>query len=252
MTFWSVAIVGLFLPLFPFSMLFNMLLRHFESPLLRASLILAWPQLGVLLLSLMQGGPPGWAVVWAVSTSALYALRVVAVRDVFVWTSFLATSSLALLWVSAAGNTDHMMLAIYALAFSLPLVLLVFLADGLKQRYGGTYAGAVNSLAFALPRMSSLVVLVVLAVIATPVFPGFAVLLSMVTTTVSVFQEAALIVLAIWFAWSWAAARLLQALLVGDSEQQHVEDFSPLATGLYGIALAALLVLGIWLIGVLR
>lgn len=251
MSFWSVAVVGLFLPLFPLSMLSNMLLRRIESPLLLAILIFVWPQIGVLLLNLMDGSPSRWVVVWALFTSVLYALRMVAVHDMIVWSIFLFTSSLALFWIFAIENLDHTMLAIYALSFSAPLAMFVFLADSLKRRYGGTYAGAVNGLVFTLPRISSLAVLIVLAVIATPTFPGFAVLLSLLTVTATMSHGASLAVLAIWFLWSWAAALLLKELLVGDVRRPYERDFGTFTTGFYGILLGALLVFGIWLVGVI-
>lgn len=251
MAYWSVAIAGLFFPLFPFSMFFNALLRRLGGPLLRALLILGWPQAGVLALSAMQGDVPGWVTTWAVATAALYALRAVAVRDVLIWAGFLASSAWALLWISAAAGLDHAMLSVHALAFSIPLVLLVFLADGLKRRYGGAYAGVVSGLARTVPRLSALVALVVLAVVAMPLSPGFAVLLSMVVATVPVLQGVALMVLAVWLGWSWAAAQLLQALLVGDGGEGRVADYSPGATGLYGALLVVLLAFGIWLVGVL-
>ena len=97
-------LIGLFLPLFPQSMVFNAVLERVGHPLLRSALLLAWPQIGLLALAALDAGPPSWLVVWALASSALYAFRLLAMREMGRWTGFLATSAWALLWLPAAGG----------------------------------------------------------------------------------------------------------------------------------------------------
>jgi hypothetical protein len=122
-------IAGVFLPLFPFGMLFNQLFARMSNARLRMGLLLLWPQLGGL--ALVSGGerPPAWMLWWAVATAALYGLRSVALRDLGLWTGYMATSAWALLRPAAAfgvaaGGGGF---ALQAVGLSLPSVLLAWL-----------------------------------------------------------------------------------------------------------------------------
>jgi hypothetical protein len=101
MTELGLVVVGLFLPLFPFSIVFNAVLERVERPLLRSVILLAWPQIGLLAFSTHAAATPSWLLGWALLTSLLYALRLLAMREVGRWTGFLATSAWALLAASA-------------------------------------------------------------------------------------------------------------------------------------------------------
>src|SRR5699024_701811 len=70
MTYW---LAGLFLPLFPLSMGFNALLGRVRNGLLRAVLLLAWPQIGLSLAFSASNEIPDWVLVVALFTAALYA-----------------------------------------------------------------------------------------------------------------------------------------------------------------------------------
>src|SRR3569623_1433547 len=51
-----------FLPLFPLSMGFNAVFARLRHPLLRTAMLLIWPQIGVLALSLVTTPIPEWVV----------------------------------------------------------------------------------------------------------------------------------------------------------------------------------------------
>src|SRR3569832_991013 len=80
------------LPLFPLSMGFNALFARLRHPLLRTAMLLIWPQVGVVALSLVTTPIPGWVLALAVTTSILYGVRALALRELGLWASFLATS----------------------------------------------------------------------------------------------------------------------------------------------------------------
>lgn len=242
-------LVALFLPLFPFSMLFNALLARLHHPALRSVLLLAWPQVGVALVYATSLKVSSWIIGWALFTSALYAWRALALREVGLWTSFIATSAWALLWIPLQGGVDDARVHLYALGFSAPFVLLVFLANRLEQRFGAAYTGLYGGLAQALPRFSGVLVVVVLAIMATPLFPGFFVMLATVVLAVSAAPIVAAAVAGIWLLWSWAGARLLQGLIVGPAGQDESSDLSLRATWGYVAMLGAFVMGGLYWMG---
>lgn len=242
-------LAGLFLPLFPLSMVFNRLFARVRSPLARGLLLLAWPQAGLALLHAGDAEVPGWIVAWALATAALYALRALALREVGLWTAFLATSAWALLWVTAPSAGDPALPHLYALSFSVPLLLLTLLAAGLEQRFGAAYTGLYGGLAQALPRFAGVLVVVVLAAVATPVFPSF---LTMLASIVAATPAGALALGGIWLLWSWAGMRLLQGLVVGPAAKDPVPDLGVAVTWTYVAALGVLVVAGLSLSGGLR
>lgn len=244
-----VFLAGLFLPLFPLSMLFNALFARVRHPVLRAILLLAWPQIGLALISTANPAMPDWIVPWALFTSALYGLRALMLREVGMWLGFLATSAWAVLWIPVLGGTSAPLVQLYALGFSAPFVLLALLSAGLERRFGAAYTGLYGGLAQSLPRFSGVLVMVVLAAIATPLFPAFfAMLASILVAT----PASAVALVGIWLLWSWAGARLLQGLVVGPANPQDSPDLSLAATWLYAVVLVALVFGGVYLIGDLR
>mgnify|MGYP000187488700 CR=1 FL=1 len=106
MATWSYLLIGLFLPLFPLSMAFNLLFARVAQPLARAALLLAWPLVGLCLLHQLGADVPQLVLNWALATSALYAVRLLALRDLGTWTGFLATSVWALLWIPAGKDFE--------------------------------------------------------------------------------------------------------------------------------------------------
>ncbi len=244
-----VFLAGLFLPLFPLSMLFNALLTRVRHHMLRAILLLVWPQIGLALVFTANPAVPEWIAPWALFTSVLYGLRALMLREVGLWLGFLATSAWAVLWIPALGGTAALPIQFYALGFSAPFVLLALLTAELERRFGAAYTGLYGGLAQSLPRFSGVLVMVVLAAIATPLFPAFFVMLA----SILVATPATAVALAgIWLLWSWAGARLLQGLVIGPANPQDSPDLSLAATWLYAVVLVALVIGGVYLIGDLR
>jgi NADH:ubiquinone oxidoreductase subunit 4 (subunit M) len=245
----ALILTAVFLPLFPFSMLFNLLYARVRNPLLRSGILLAWPLLGLALFKAFAVGIPDWLSIWAVLTSILYALRALALREVGLWTSFIATSSWALLWVLGADGSGLMQLKLFAIGISVPLALMAVLTGGLEKRYGAAYLGLYGGLAQTMPRFTGVLVMVVLAVIATPLFPTFFAMLSIIIKATPVTPYVAMGVGLVWMLWSWAGAKLLQGLIVGQ-QQAVVVDLSMVNMGLYVAILAALVVGGVYWLGV--
>jgi hypothetical protein len=239
-------LIGIFLPLFPFSMAFNAVLARVTQPLLRSGLLLAWPLVGLWALSTQTAEVPSWLLVWALMTSLLYAFRLLAMREIGRWTGFLATSAWALLWLPSYAGVSPSQLWTFAAGFGLPLVFLTLLAQVLEQHFGAAYTGLYGGLARRMPRFSGVLVISVLAATATPIFPAFFAMLH----TLIVSQPAPAIVLAgIWLIWSWAAARLLQGLIVGPAEPSPELDLPIAATWGYAVGLAGLIAAGLVLTG---
>lgn len=240
-------LVGLFLPLFPLSMGFNALFGRVRSTTLRGLLLLAWPQAGLALLYAANAEIPSWVVIWALLTSLLYAFRALVLREVGLWAGFLATSSWAILWIPAHDGAERMLVHVFALGFSAPLVLLSLLAAGLERRFGAAYTGLYGGLSQTLPRFSGVLVVVVLAAIATPLFPGFFTMLSTIVANTPATPATAVGLVGVWLIWSWAGARLLQGLVIGPAGRDDMPDLSLASTWLYVAVLSALVVGGIYL-----
>jgi hypothetical protein len=242
-------LAGVFLPLFPLSMAFNVLFNRVRNAPLRAMLLLVWPQLGLSLASATGVPHSAWFLSVPLFTSALYAFRAVGLREVGQWVGYLATSAWALLWIALFNHTDPQLIRLYALGFSVPLVLLTLLGARLERGFGAAYTGLHGGLAQMLPRMSGVLVGVVLAIVAVPLFPSFFTMLATVIATTPTAPFAALVVTGIWLLWSWAGVRLLQGLIVGPANGGEAPDLSMVSTWVYAAALIALLVGGLYVTG---
>lgn len=232
---------GLFMPLFPLSAVFTLAFTRLRGRLMRVVLLLLWPQLGVVLLA-MTPAPPRWLAAWALLSATLYAFRALTVRDVALWTAYLSVSSWAVLWVIASGGVDSGALRAYALGFSVPLILLSLLTTELCARFGGAYAGIYGGLADPLPRLAGVLVIVILAVIATPLTPGF---FAMLQAFLIAAPAGAGGLALIWLLWSWAGARLVQGLVAGPGNGMVSPDLSMASTWGYGLVLFALMIGGL-------
>lgn len=245
----SLLLIGIFLPLFPLSIVFNYLLGRVANPWFKGALLLLWPLAGLLLAEQLDVSVPEWVRVWAALTALLYGFRLLAQRDAYGWTGFLATSVWSLLWIllpqSAPGQAIN--LIAHALGFGVPLVLVLLLSAELEKRFGAAYTHLYGGLASAMPRFAVLLAFSTLAAIATPVFPAFFVMLKMLTLSSPV---VAVIALLAWLLWSWAGIRLLQGLLIGaESKLEPVNDLSR-TVSLGGILiLLALAVAGLFVAG---
>lgn len=244
---WSWIVAGLFLPLFPLGMLFNLLFQRVTNRWSRVLLLLVWPLPGVWIV---HGAAPeisSWILAWALLSAGLYGFRAVVVREFSVWIGFIATSSWALGWMALANGASSDELLMHVLAFSLPLALLMLLTAEVEKRYESAYAGIVSGLAQAQPRLSGLLVLAVLAVIGSPLFPAFFAMLTDITHAIALWPMVAFGIALVWLLWSWSGVRLLQELLVGPAMQTHDEDISQLTTTTYGATLVALVIGGLYL-----
>jgi len=245
----TLILAAIFLPLFPFSMLFNLLYARVRNPWLRSVILLVWPLIG-LTVTRTFSSIPDWLPVWAVLTSALYALRALGLREVGLWTGFMATSSWALLWVLENDGLSAVQLELFAVGISVPLALMAVLTGGLEKRYGAAYLGLYGGLAQTIPRFAGVLVMVVLAVIATPLFPTFFAMLSIIIKAIPVMPYVAMGVGLVWMLWSWAGAKLLQGLIVGP-KQAAVVDLSMANMWAYVAILAALVMGGVCWLGVM-
>lgn len=242
-------LIGLFLPLFPMSMVFNTVFAVIKNSVLRALLIVAWPISGLTLLDQLQVNLPDWVLIWGIATSLLYGLRLLTIREVGLWTSFLATSAWALLWVPVQNGVQLDTLYLQAMSFSATFVLLIFICAQLSSRFGAAYVGLYGGLAETQPRLAGVLVIVLLAVIATPVFPSF---FSMLQTIVVLAPQSLLwatLVGVVWLLWSWAGARVIQGLIVGAPKHKNIPDINGVQLWAYSAALIALVVSGLYLVG---
>jgi len=250
MQYMSLFIAAIFLPLFPLGMIFNAVFQRIRRAWLRAVLLVGWPLAGVGLIQLVQFRVTDVLVMWALCSAVFYGYRAVVVREVGVWTGFLATSAWSLAWIAHAVGMQPDQLAIYVLAFSLPLVLLVFLIAELERRYESAYAGIVRGIAQAQPRLSGVVVLTLLAAIGSPLFPGFFAMLNSITQAAVAYPLVASGVAIVWLTWSWSGIRLLQELMVGDGTgTQHDNDITQGMTLTYGLSLLLLVIGGLLVSG---
>jgi len=239
-------LVALFLPLFPLSVVQNLVLAQLRAPLARGILLLIWPQVGVTLLLTLQPEVPPFIVTWALLSAAFYALRLLSVRDLALWAGFLASSTLALTWGLAARGADETALRLFALWFSLPPALLVLLTGSLVQRLGAAYAGLFAGLAEQQPRLAIVLAIVMLSTVATPPFPGFFAVLDLLH---GLDTTAALGLLGIWLMWGWAATRVLQGFLSGNGSEITAADLGRGAMLMYSGVLAVFAAAGLQFTG---
>jgi len=244
-------LVGLFLPLFPLSMVFNALFNRVQHVVLRCVLLIIWPHIALATIHLTEVSIPTWVVAWALITSLLYAIRMLALRSMGQWTSFLATSMWAMLWLTTT-DIEQSVQHLYAFGLTTPLVLLAILSAGLEKRFGAAYTDLYGGLAESIPRFAGVLVVVVLAAVATPLFPSFFIMLKLIMEWSVAMPSAMFALLTIWLLWSWAGVRLLQGLIVGSASQGEAADLNLMSCWSYVVVLVALMLSGLYLsVGVL-
>jgi hypothetical protein len=231
------------------SMVFNAVVDNSKHCLIRVLLLIIWPLIGLMIVLNSNVYKPDWLLPLAMSTSFLYALRMLTLREVNQWSGFLATSLWGLLWIPVTQDVSIELLYFFAISMSVPLVLLVILSAGLEKRFGAAYTGLYGGLARSIPRYSGVLVTVIVAAIATPLFPTFYIMLDMVVETVSNEPIVALVLLLIWLLWSWAGARLIQGLIVGRASNIKIADMNISMIGFYSTVLLLLMGSGIYLGG---
>ena len=251
MTSMSLLLAGFFLPLFPMSIVFNYVFQRASSAWLRVFIILVWPLPGLWLIENSATELVDTYVYWAMFTAVLYGFRTVVVKELSVWTGFIATSAWSLLWVAEYLGATVNDLVMHAFAYSVPLVLLALIVARLERQYESAYVGVVTGLAQEQPRMAGIVVVVILAVIGSPVFPSFFSLLSNINNVVMLLPSVAVAIALVWLLWSWSGVRLLQELIVGDPAVFRHDDIGFGPTILFGLSLILLVGGGLYMVEVL-
>ncbi len=241
----------LFLPLFPFSILFTWLYSRSPNLPLRLLLMFAWPLIGWLFLQQAPDNLPPWLYYWAILTALLYAFRSLVLRDLAQWLAFMAVSLLSISWLIFLFSTP-LATGLSVILLLLPLVFLIVLHQFISESYGGAYAGKVDGLIINTPRLAGLMVFVILALMAMPVSPGFFVLLELLTLSILPYPVIALGLLLLWMLWSWSGMRLLQGFLTGVERERPPPDlqtkiFWPIVLFLLIYLSAGLIVAGVFL-----
>jgi len=244
MTDYGWLIAALFLPLFPLSMAFNALFQLVRQAWLRALLLLLWPLAGLAVLQGLQPALPDGVVGWALFTAALYAFRAVVINEAGLWCGFLATSAWALGWVVLAAGGGLLPVLLHLMAFSLPLLMLVFLIAAVEKRFASAFAGVVNGIAGSCPRLAGVFAITLLAAIGSPLFPSFFAMLGSISAMIAS-PAVMLALVAIWLLWSWSGMRLLQGLLVGPPDPAGQRDLRRSLSLLSGLLLCSLAVAGV-------
>jgi NADH:ubiquinone oxidoreductase subunit 4 (subunit M) len=244
----ELALALLALPLFPASLLVNAVLQALPV-WLRIPALLALPITGALLLGMVPvpAAPLAPALsALAAFTALLYAWRLLAVRELFIWARLQATSAWPLVWLAWLHGMQSDRLVAVAVALTAPAAVLMVLASALRRRLGAAYLGLQGRIAPAYPRLAGAWVVALLAALAAPPFPGFFALLAVLRQLPALL---ALAVLVVWLVWSWAAAVLWQHALFGP-QQPRAEDTADLSRGAVLIwVLLALAAMAVGLIG---
>lgn len=232
------------LPLFPLSLLFNAGLQALPV-WLRIPALLVLPAAGALLLGQATVPPAPLATaiqVLAAFSALLYAWRLLAVQEVFIWARLQATSAWPLVWLAWLYGLRGEALVLVALAMTIPAAVLMILGCSLSHRLGGAYLGLRGRIGPAFPRLTGAWVVALLAALAAPPFPGF---FAMLAVLQQIPASLAAVVLAVWLLWSWAAAVLWQHGLFGEQwpRPAGTVDLSRSSATLW-LALAAAAVLG--------
>ncbi len=239
-------IAALFLPLFPLSMVQNLILSRIRAPFARGALVLLWPQIGVTILQTQQPEIPAFIETWALLSAAFYAVRLLTVRDLAIWAGLFASSAVALTWGLVMQGVDETTLRLFALWFSLPAALLILLTEPISKRLGAAYAGLFAGLVERQPRLALVLTAVMLCAVATPPFPGFFALLNLM---LGLDSPGVFGVLGIWLVWSWAAIRLVQGFVTGDGREISAADLGRGGALVYYAVLAVFVVAGLQFTG---
>ena len=242
-------VIVFFLPVFPATLLFSYLYRRLSDPRQRAAMIVLWPQLGVLLLWLFQPQIPAWLGWAALFSAAFYGFRALVLKGLDAWAGFMALSLLPLAWLLPSEAVGSVLGHVMMLLVTLPLAVLVLLAAEISDRYGAAYLGLTPGLLAEYPRLTGLLVTTLLAVLATPPFPAFFVMLGLLT---EVGVSVAVGLLLVWYLWGWSGVRVFQQLAMGEEAAAVVSvtagDVSCQALWRYGALLAGIGLSGVVLV----
>tara|TARA_Y100001935_G_scaffold244940_1_gene237944 strand:+ start:539 stop:1282 length:744 start_codon:yes stop_codon:yes gene_type:complete len=244
MDYLLIIFVALFLPIFPLSIVFNLIFTKIKNPGFRSALFLIWPLIGIYFFQKISIDIDDFFYGAVLFTSMLYGFRMLAMREVGTWSGFMATSLWALLWIPLLDNNAN--IYFYSLWLSLPLVMMTLLVYKLETCFGAAFTEINGGLAQTMPRLSGIFVIVVLALIATPIFPSFFVTIDLIFSSSAIVAS---IICAIWLIWSWAGMRLIQGITVGKNKVNDVKDISITVVWVFSLIMIAAILLSILLFG---
>lgn len=237
-------LAAFFLPLFPATMAFSRLAAGTRPLIARLALFLVWPQIGVFLILWGELEPGSVLATWAVLSAVFYAFRMLTVREVGRWSAMLAASAWPLIWLYVMQGPTAADLVMVTLALTAAPLLMLLVRDALASRLEAAYTGLHGGLARDLPRLSGIIVIVTLAAMALPVFPGFFALLALLSSAT---LGIAIGILLTWLLWSWAGARLLQGTVLGPRSGPVAADLSAIRAWLLSGLIVAIVAAGlIW------
>jgi hypothetical protein len=256
-------LAGFFLPLYPLSIVQNLLLKRqaplgksdpLSAPTVKAGIILLMPLLGVGLveLGLSRGGEDMRTLtasfaVWGGLTSLFYAFRLLSVRDGKIWLSQIYSSSLALIWIGIANDVSPLL---PALGIALSLLPLLFLLAELTRRFGIARIGLYPGLSVHMPVFAPLFVAAVLVAVAVPFSPAFFAIADLAFGGVGANELITLVPVSLsWLLWTWAGVNLLTGIVFGmPRDDLTYSDLSRRAALLHGTGMLALSLFGIFLV----
>lgn len=216
-------IAAIFLPLFPLSALFNFLSSKVDDFRFRIVLIILWPLCGVAILASSTTEIPDWVFSWSIASALLYAFRSLVLKDLKRWNIYMSISAFSLIWIGfSADNSFNVWLT--AFAFIVPFLFSCWVIHQVFIRFGGTYAGPIHSLATDMPHLSSLLIFSVLAIIATPIFPGFFSMIGLTQLTLQLPLFTTIGILCTWLIWTWSGIRLIQGFIVGHGSKPSLNE----------------------------
>lgn len=235
-------VAAVFLPLFPFGMIFTDGFERLRNGWVRALLLVVWPVVGMQALTWAAVPPPTWLVAWAMLSALFYAWRALALREAGQWIAYLAVSAWPLLWAGEPG-------LLLALAIGLPPALLSLVVGRIDARFGGAHMALDLRLGTIAPRLAGLFVTGVLAAVAMPPSPGFFALVALVVAQAQTSLATVLAILGTWLLWSWSAARLLRGIVAGPGGTTPPRDMPAGAAWGYALAFSGLGICGLILGG---
>jgi NADH:ubiquinone oxidoreductase subunit 4 (subunit M) len=259
----SFLLAGLFLPLYPLSIVANLFLKR-QSPLegsdplagpaVKALAIVLMPLAGVALVTLglsLAGDSAvrltaGFAV-WGGLSSVLYAFRLLSARDGKIWIAQLYCSALALVWIAIPQGLPPLLPAV---GLALSLLPLTVLLSYLTKRFGIARVGLYPGLSSRMPVFSALFVAAVLVAVAVPFSPGFFAIADLAFGGVSANELVTLVPISLsWLLWTWAGVNLMTGIVFGTPRDDLAYvDLDRRAAVLHGAGMLLLSLFGIFLV----
>jgi NADH:ubiquinone oxidoreductase subunit 5 (subunit L)/multisubunit Na+/H+ antiporter MnhA subunit len=245
----GVLVAGLFLPLFPFHVVYVTALTRAPRGLTVALSILL-PALGVggAAVLIPKLPPPALSAVGVLAAVGAVWGSIKALVQVRV-SRLLAHAGLALysvLWwhLAQVGKlTPHSM--VYASAVTLALGGLTLGWDRVRVRHGDLDLNQIGGLFKPMPRFALCMALLVMAVAGLPPFAQFFGYLAMLLGPSTKLSAGLVAVIAAWFAASWYMFGLMRRLLFGPHRTDlRYEDLGPAEIGAFVVVIALLILLG--------